>query len=371
MTVDERRDDLLGFAREAGPEAVPTLLALLEDPARRLAAIEALGATRSTAAADRLQPFTEDADRAVRKAARAALHRLKSSGIAPAPATPPPAPESPLLAAMMSDFDADWSHRVRLYVRGMLGARRELSVVVDARTGLRLVGWREVTKPLEAHLEEVRAGRDETAPGPRWATIPADYGAHLLREAMKRNTASGQSIPAAFLEVERYLPSEDPYREPLIYRFVRPIEVKLDPALLERSNEIGDEPELAQLGLPPEIGLELRREAERIGRSPMLIAGVSRERQLIALAQRAHRAIFTRSVRQALRYLLEETALHFWLSGRQLAAKRAIAAAVALSESDSAETPFSAMLVGRDVFRAAGLAERSAVSAKSSLLWTP
>jgi hypothetical protein len=376
MTVEDLPvgDDLAGFAREAGPAAVAALATLLADPERRLAAIEALGATRAREAADLLQPLADDPEKAVRKAARAALHRLKSTGVTPTPTPPRPAPPgSPLLAGLMSSYDASWAHLVRLYVRGALGARRELTVVIDARLGIQRAAWREVTKPVETVVDEL-VGGDDADFGGRWCAIPADYAAHVLREGMKRNTASGHGIPPALLEAERYLPDPDPYSEPLIYRHIRPIEAKLDPTLLEQSQAILDEPELAQIGLPEELALPFLVEARRVSRSPMLVAGVSRERQLIALAQRAHRAVFTRTVRQALRSVLEETALIFWQTGRLLAAKRAVAAALALTESDTSETPFSARLVTRELLRAAG--ERptqsgSASSATSSLLWTP
>ncbi|GIW08020.1 MAG: hypothetical protein KatS3mg060_2825 [Dehalococcoidia bacterium] len=374
MTASNRHaaEELLGAARETGPDAVSTLVPLLDDPAHRLAAIEALGATRSQAAADRLQQFADDPDKLVRKAARAALHRLKSAGIVPTPTAPTAErPEPTLLGGAMSSFDSNWSQIVRLYVRGMLGARRELSVGVDARFGIRAVDWRDIAKPIEKHLQDLLAEQAEGGGDGRWHQIPADYAAHRLREAMKRNTASGHGIPPAFLEAERYLPEPDPYTEPLIYRYVRALEVKLDPTLLEHSGAILDEPELAALGLPDDAGKRYRAEALRISRSPVLVVGVSRESQLIALAQRAHREVFTPPVRLALRLILEETALMFWLSDRQLAAKRALAAAVALAESESAETPFSARLVAREIFGAAGFDTRRAAPKRESPLWTP
>ncbi|MCS6800962.1 MAG: hypothetical protein RMM58_03990 [Chloroflexota bacterium] len=374
MSVEERlaQGDLVGYAREAGAAAVPTLAALLDDPGRRLAAIEALGATGAREAADRLLPLADDAEKAVRKAARAALHRLKSAGIAPTPASSPPQPAgSLLLGGAMSSFDSSWSHLVRLYVRGTLGARRELSVVINARTGIQAVGWRELAKPVETRLAELVTSGDPAVSG-RWTTIPPEYATHLLREAMKRNTATGHGIPPAFLEAERYLTFDDPYREPLIYRHVRPIEVTLDPTLLAHSEAILEEPELAPIGLPEEGSEPYLAEARRIARSPMVVAGVSRERQLVALAQRAHRALLTPPVRQALRSLLEETAVIFWQTDRLLAAKRAVAAALALTTSDSSETPFSARLVTRALLLAAS--DRSAGGSApraSSLLWTP
>lgn len=366
--------DLVGQAREAGSEAVASLAALLDDPTRRLAAIEALGATRAREAAELLLPLADDPDKAVRKAARAALHRLKSVGVVPtAVAARPAPPETPLLAGLMSSFDASWAQLVRLYVRGTLGARRELTVGLDARLGIRLAGWREVTKPVEGVIQEL-VSKDDAGFGGRWIAIPADYAAHRLREGMKRNTASGHGIPPALIEVERYLPDLDPYSESLIYRHIRPIEAKLDPTLLEHSNAILDEPELAQIGLPEELALPYLVEARRVSRSPMLVAGVSRERQFVALAQRAHRAVFTQAVRQALRSVLEETALIFWETGRLLAARRAVAAALALTESDTSETPFSARLVTRELLRVTGerpTQSSGAAPSTSSLLWTP
>ncbi|MFN8532971.1 MAG: HEAT repeat domain-containing protein [Dehalococcoidia bacterium] len=352
--------------------AIEMLAVQLNDPERRLAAIEALGASRSADAVDRLQPLANNSDKAVRKAARVALHRLKSAGVVAQPIEAAPAPPvSPLLGAVMSNFDAAGSHIVQLFVRGTFGARRALMLGVDSRVGIRLVGRYDVTKPVETAIADLVAGRDpDDESRSVWVEIPADYAAHLLRVAMQRNTAAGHSVPAEFAEVARFLPENDPYAEPLIYRQVRPIEVKLDPSLLEGSGALVDEREFKNLGFGTPVGLKYGAEIERVARTPMLVAGVSRDSQLIAIAQRAHHEIFDHATRQAFRYILEETAAIFWLTGRHVAAKRAVAAAVALGESDRSETPFSARLVSREIFGAAGSA-RTASTPPSSGLWTP
>ncbi|MCL6646740.1 MAG: HEAT repeat domain-containing protein [Chloroflexi bacterium] len=371
MTGAERRQaagDLMSYAREAGAAAVPQLLALLEEPAQRLEAIHALGATHSPAAVAPLRALAQDPDRATRKAARAALHRLRSAGVAiEEERLAPPGPASPLLGALASPFDRAGSQLVRLFVRGPLGSQRELVVELNAWTGVEGVGRRDLTRPVAEVFREAT-----TAPAAgsdlRWFALPTDYAAHLLREAMKRNTVAGAGLPVEFTEVARFLPEDDPYAEPLVYRFVRPVEVKLDPTLLESAGALLDEPELAAIGLPPARVAPFQEEARRLLGTPRLVTLAPNEVRVAGLLQRAHRALLDLPTRQALRTILEETAAFFWLSDRRLAARRAVAAALALTESESGETPFSRRLVAREVLGAAASGEGAA---RTSGLWVP
>jgi hypothetical protein len=358
----------VGYAREAGAAAVPQLLALLEEPARRLEAIHALGATRSPAAVAPLRALVQDSDRATRKAARAALHRLRSAGLAIAEEAPVlREPASLLLGALASAFDRAGSQLVRLFVRGALGSQREFVVELNVWTGVEGVGRRELTRPVD---EVIREATTTPAAGSdlRWFALPADYAAHLLRAAMKRNTAAGAGLPLAFTEVARFLPEEDPYTEPLVYRFVRPIEVKLDPTLLESAGALLDEPELAAIGLPPVRVAPFQEEARRLLGTPRLVTLAPDQVRVAGLLQRAHRALLDLPTRQALRTILEETAAFFWLSDRRLAARRAVAAALALTESEKGETPFSRRLVAREVLGATASGEGAA---RTSSLWVP
>lgn len=340
---------LQGLARREGEAAIPALVRLLGEPTLATAAIEALGTIRSAAAAEAIAPLSQSSDRSLRKHARQALHRLKSVGITPASApAAPPRDEHKILAALMTQFDGTATQLIQLFVRGILGATREVTIANNAWVGVAQVASRDLRGTLDKRLEELHQNTTQSS-SLIWTDIPVDYALGIIRRAMTRNTESTTSIPPEMGQLSGLLPPMDSVAEPMIYQFVRPIELKLDPSYLDHSDTILDEPELDSWRFAPELITQFTQEVKRAASSPLMVGGQSGQELVGRILMQVHFELLTPGIRKGYALMLEESALMFWLSGRQLAAKRAAAAAAKLTESDHSDSPFSRRLIAKSV----------------------
>jgi hypothetical protein len=356
------------------PESADLVEALLAaDPAERLSMLGAaapadvagviplLGHRHDVAAAEVLTLIDSvAADRAVRKAARRELHRLESIGIHPStalaamPSASGAPREAPLAVseAWATDIDPSGARALWLLAERPLGGVWFAALLLSDLEGLLEVNLVDTTR--KRFLRELADRRRETSGG-TWISMPGDYAWHLVREAVDVTGERGASLPTRYRALRDVIGEADgPPERALVYETVSPVEASFNPELLEQSAQLLREPETRGWYVPlPE---SLRARALEVARAPastLLVPGQAPEQQALQLLAEAARLGLTPPVLRALRRRLEETAYLFVTSDRLLAARRAVAAARALEDTNRPveRHPFLRMLLGAGLAR--------------------
>lgn len=280
-------------------------------------------------------------DKAVRKAARRELHRLRSMGVDVPTVTPESvtgeperaaAAPSAIAQAHASDIDPTGSRAVWVIADRPLGGIWFGAVLVNDQTGLEDLNVIDTTR--KRYAREWESVQRE---GATWVELPPAYALALVREAVDLSRATGRALPTryrSFKEAFGEAPSA-PERA-LIYETISPVEVEFNPTWLEESPQLLTEPELR--GWHVAVPSELRQQAVDVARAPgsgLLVPGHTPEGQALALVSQAGQRTLTPTLRRALKRRLEETALIFAQSDRLAAARLAVAAAHALDETPS------------------------------------
>jgi hypothetical protein len=329
-----------------------------ETPGGALALIDALGASRDEAAGRVVAALAATApDKEQRKAARRALHRLRSSGIAVAmpvvaqpepPATPTTETLRPILA-LATATDGVGSRLIwLLFERPRGGGQVSFTLATNDVVGLKDVLIEETTRRrFERQLADWRE-RTERAP----IEIPTEYGLALLSEALALNTESHFPLPRDFV-IRRPLLGElpPPPAAALIHQHVSRGQVFLLPTLLEESaGLLESEPELVGWVFSYGEVEQFAREYRQTDESRLLLTAEPRETRLERIVGTAIDTLYTPEMRRAFRRRLEETAYVFWQSGRERAARQAVAAAFAIGDTGSLRThPLLRAIVVRSI----------------------
>lgn len=321
-----------------------------ETPGGPLALVEALGGERSDAAARVLSTLAAEApDRELRKAARRGLHRLRAVGLSvdiPAPSTAPAptaAPELPRLAdAHATTADGVGSRALWLVLERPLGGLAVFGLLLNDLVGMKDCTFRETTR--KKFRETLRDWHDQNEL-PSHELSP-DYGLALVSEALALNAESGQTVPTEFQLHRALLGALPPPPEnALIHRYVTRGQALLLPDLLEQTDQLLDEEELQPWFFSYDESIARAEELRRIREARIVLSIEPREVQERRVIDAAVADLFTPKMRRAIRRRLEEVAYLFWTTGRERAARRAVAAAFALNESSLARHPFARALV--------------------------
>ena len=187
---------------------------------------------------------SERSARPLRRAARRALYRLGQRGITAPPAAPRPVvtrqPERPV-RAWVSGIDGAGSRAVWIVIEGGYGTLSLCSVIVNDVAGIMEVAGGDISKKrLEHELAALRA--EQKLP---WIETDPTRAVGLVAEALERHTSLGTSTPAELARWQRLIESTPP-PEPLTSA------PSTDPALLDRSPELIELPEMAGWFLDPE-----------------------------------------------------------------------------------------------------------------------
>jgi hypothetical protein len=329
-----------------------------ETPGGALALIDALGASRDKAAGRIVAALATMApDKEQRKAARRALHRLRSAGIAVAvpvaaqpehPTTPTTETLRPVLALATAP-DGIGSRLIwLLFERPRGGGQISFTLALNDVVGVKDVLIEETTRRrFERQLADWRE-RAERVP----IEIPVDYGLALLSEALALNAESHFPLPRDFV-IRRPLLGElpPPPAAALIHQHVSRGQVFLLPTLLEESaGLLESEPELVGWVFSYDEVEPFAREYRQTDESRLLLTSEPRETRLERTVGTAIDTLFTPEMRRAFRRRLEETAYVFWQSGRERAARQAVAAAFAIGDTGSLRThPLLRQIVVRSI----------------------
>jgi hypothetical protein len=302
-------------------------------------ALTQLGHTRQPAAADVLALIDLVVeDRAVRKAARRELHRLRSMGVEPSSpvqvtSEPAPSRQPTTLAiseAWATDIDSTGARAVWLLADKPLGGVWFAPMLLNDQRGLVEMNLVDTTR--KRFLRDMQESRKTAG---TWVRLPGEYALALVREAVDLTREVGGGLPTryhAFRDVFGEAPA--PPERALVYATISPVEVNFHPEWLDESGRLTAEPEVAGWYVP--LPAELRARALEVARAPtagLLVPGHTPEQQALQLlADAAHQAL-TPLMQRALRRRLEETAYVFLATDRLSAARLAVAAARGVGDS--------------------------------------
>ena len=241
-----------------------------------LAVLEAAVALRRPAAAELLSSST---DREVAKAARRALYRLRSAGVAVTERTRPPEPPAPSPAAAgaealdgFASLPDGTGQRALLLAQPVRGGVEVVEALVSDELGLLSLSRAEMGR--SAWRKLARSPEME-----RLLPLPFAEGRALVAEAVRCNLVSRTAFPPDSDVALRHLGIEAATEQlpPL------PAPEEGDAALAVESGALHQEPELAAW-LPPEA--ELKRLALRVDEVRTSPLALSPEQQAEALRER-------------------------------------------------------------------------------------
>lgn len=355
-----RLPELLALSPESDIVARVAALAT-ETPGGALALIDALGSSRDPSAGFILSALALGAGhKEERKAARRALHKLRGAGLAvavPVPAEPsaPVAAEHDRLRpaeARVSPSDGVGSRLLWLTYERELGGLLCFTFVLNDIVGLKDMLFEETThrrfdRRIEAWSE---------SSGLESIEIPFGYGQSLLSEALALNAESGFPLPREFV-IRRAQLGElpPPPTAALIHQHVSRGQSFLMPNLTgESARLVDEEPELSGWLFSYGEVEPYARELRQIGDSRLILTTEPRETRQERVIDAAMDALLTPEVRRGFRRRLEELAYVFWETGRERAARRAVAAAFAITDTGSLRAhPLLRELIRRSIDLAA------------------
>ena len=229
---------------------------------------------------------------ALAKAAKKALYRLKSAGVAaPAIAIAPSPPVTPVereerFPSLVSPVLGD-GERALVVARSFPQGVLTWEVVFSDESGLSSVDGGELSRSeYRRHVKTLRQGQPAgraADPSRRVVEIPYAEALQLLAQAAAQNQHSGAPLPASAEAMFRRL-DVTPAPAPAAL----PLPLPEDASLTQEGQRLHQEPEIWQW-LPPEE--ELRKLAvavDELARSPLQLTEVQRAEQL---TQRVHAAV--------------------------------------------------------------------------------
>jgi hypothetical protein len=202
-------------------------------------------------------------------------------------------------------------------------------MVLNEIVGMKGATVSETTrKHYREHLTEIHRSIDFP-----WLEVPADYGRALIAEAVALNHATGFPIPSEMLRYGHVLGDlGSPPEHALVYDEIPASAVRLDPTYLAGSAEVLEEPELLAWVLDFHQMRAYTRELEQSQVSQIVLNESSQRERYERLVKRIVREQIPDDIRLGFKRRLEELAYIFLKTGRELAARRALAAAIALEQ---------------------------------------
>jgi hypothetical protein len=338
-----------------GPDLVATLLQastaereqLLRtaDQAVLEVAVGQLGHRRESAAAEvlGLVELVSD-DRALKKAARRELHRLRSMGIhvpPPIAATVERAPAGPeatieVSEAWATDIDPSGSRAVWLLGERRLGGVWFAALLLNEVRGLQELSLVDTTRKRYRREFDENRGSAGT-----WVSLPGDYALQLVREAVDVSREQGTALPQRYRNLrDVFGEAAGPPERALIYETISPVEANFNPDWLDDSPRLLGEPEIAGWYVPVPADLRARALEVAAGSgATLLVPGRAPEQQALQLLADVGNQALTPVVRRGLRRRLEETAYLFATTDRLPAARLAVAAARGLDDGAASVPP--------------------------------
>lgn len=329
---------------DLAPEAVEQARTLAKDPAAATAAaVEALPTPLAEAilegavlagSATLPEALSRSSVKPLAKAAKKALYRLRSKGVAIPEAAPPPAPEPPRApepeawSCLITGVTTE-GKRGLIIGRPLRGGGIEAAqLVYSDELGVLELSLNEVTR--SSYRRRIK---EATEPGYA-VEISREEAAALLAEAVALNLRTRTPFPKDLEPTLRHYGVQPATTEPTVPT-PEPEDVKgvMEGHTLHETLEIA-------AWLPPEPELrKVLQKVEEIAVSPLALSGTQREEQVLQAVRSMARAFFTPEKRRLYGLRLWRMADYFERTGRQPAAQVARAEARRLFHGP--EEPFS------------------------------
>jgi hypothetical protein len=186
-----------------------------------------------------------------------------------------------------------------------------------------------------------------------WVELPLGYAQWLIQEAVALNAEAQTPVPTEYrLWLDVIGEPSEPIERPLAYEEVSRFELKMRPELLREAPRLFEEPEINGWFLPYQAVRPHAAELRRARESRLVLTAESEEQRDERVRTQLVREIFTSRQRQGLQRRLEEMAYILLRTERPQAARRALAAAVEIADTDPvllSRHPFVQALVDRSI----------------------
>ncbi|TAK27729.1 MAG: hypothetical protein EPO21_23645 [Chloroflexota bacterium] len=341
LPMEDLERAVTAVARQEGDDVVELLSYLAHSGDQRLAtcAVEALAGHPTPTAASVLQRIGVMApDKSVRKQARRGLHRLRTAGIVPdemPPGVAVPTAVRPTLRYYRGMLTNPDPHGYRAII---VGAERPSGIVdgvfalLSEENGLVQCSTLETSRrDFDQQVNRVR----QQMSGLTWVEAPPSYCHFLIYQHAEQSRGTGSLSPEREHCAHTLGVPETLYQQPVVYQRLPADEVRGDSVLLDRGYELLNLPELGgwvswlqQLEpVKKYAGMLLEARESRLVLSEL----IKRERETRIL-DAAIDELFTPARRPTLAGRLEELSFVFLESDRVVAARIALATALALRE---------------------------------------
>jgi len=302
------------------------------DPDADIAIAAQLGAVAGAASVDILQGLESGAaDKMVRKEAKRSLYRLEQRGVEVERAVPEPrkiTTGSAEIDGYLSPVDGRGDQLVWL-TKARTGGVLHLFAVCNDPEGLKDLNLAEVSRKGLRSLRQTLVDKHEIR------LIEADwrYCDFLIDRALRRSNERGE-VGGDYPGLRAQLTTE-PVTEmqPLIFRHLDADVVRAETKLVEESAALLDEKELRTWFFDRDAMLPYLEQLREVRDSPLVLNEAQQGERLAQIADRAVREIFGGEHRPSWTRRLEELAYFFHATGRAEQAKKALAAAIALTDS--------------------------------------
>ena len=375
-SLDLNDDDMLPAPLDAVVQALPLPLAVdvarqaaLDDPVRGLAVlrtvrpnveaanlpvlVDGLAAIPLTGSAVMLMDFLSDSPpKALQKAVKKALHRLKSRGVV---FNDHQAPRQVVLGGAVSrlerclaSFIDASGDRMILMIRTRPGAGYQIAyLVLNYGTGIRFAKALQVSRrELPELLESVQAQ----------APLVELEPAHCQRQialVQQMNLATRTPVPEDFFMLRDLIGEPDAMPEiGAIYEALSPEDVELARAQDDHASDLLELPELAGWTLPESVVQTYADALSEIDESKIVVSETMQRERIDRVFEGAMREVLGEESRAIMRLRLEETAYYFLQTDRRLEALWALGAAESLLDDNPDRlrlNPFAGALLERSL----------------------
>ena len=334
-----------GLPADAGVEALCALSG--RDPAADLAIAARLGAHPDSASVNALRALeTASRDKLVRKEVRRSLYRLEQRGVDVPPVASSPVTAlsaAPALEGYLSAVDGHGDQLVWL-IKARAGGLAHLFAVTNDPDGLREVELNETTR------KALRLVRQEMLDRHELRMIEADwrYCDFLVDRAFRWATEKGHSITGDYRGLRAQLVKEPVVeRPPLIFALFAPDAIRAEAQLLTESDQLLEEKEFRTWVFDAQALAPYLEELRQVRDSPLVLNPVQQQERFQAVAEHAVAELFGGERRDSWVRRLQEMAYFLHATARSTPAKRALAAALALADSQRGgrEIPLCEQLV--------------------------
>ncbi|GEM_PF-3104531 len=320
-------------------------------PDELLAAIEALGAQRSTEAADVLASIQEPKQAA--KAARRALFRLQTQGIhatrpsaeQPSAAAPRPAPNIKLLDARVSSYDPRGTRAVSILAEKPFTGLISLRAIANDTDGLLDIELTTTTKKaFYARLENFSRQYDYID----FVTVAPEYANQIVHRCVRLNESSKTAVPQDFAMWKSFgAEAPDPPLEP-------PILVELDVDEVRKAIPLDKTRELAHSEFEAWLYEEeaLKEHVARLDTArggPLVLSSDALKGREQTIVDEATDSIFQGDELGRAKERLQETAHYLLQHNQREAAELSLRAALSVDELPPHEQPFLRELVLKSI----------------------